>query len=69
MGTTIIKTILIFAIFLITVFGINTIAENGILVQVSEVVTKRYLTPATAIAIAIITVAFDVCMIYLFMVV
>jgi hypothetical protein len=69
MATAIIKAILILAIFLVTVFGINTIAENGRVVQVSEVVTKSYLTPAATIAIAIITVAFDSAMIYLFMVV
>ena len=69
MATAIIKTILILAIFLVTVFGINSIAENGRVVQVSEVVTKSYLTPAATISIAIITVAFDAAMIYLFMVV
>ncbi len=65
MAAAILKTILVLAIFVVTVFGMNLIAENGRVVQVSEVVTKAYLTPAATVAIAFITAVFDLAMIYL----
>lgn len=67
MGAAFIKTILILAIFVITVYGISSIAENGKVVQVSEVTTKAYLTTAATVAIAFMTALFDAAMIYLFM--
>ena len=62
---TVLKVAIFVAMFLMTIGAMNYLAENGKKVQVSEVVTSKYLTNATCVAIAVITVAYDVLSVFL----
>lgn len=59
------KTFIIILMFIITIYGINTVESNGRVVKVSEVITSRHLTGLACVAVTVITVAFDVTCVYL----
>lgn len=59
------QVFLIIMMFLVSVYGVNMIAENGRVIKVGEVTTTSYLTALSSIAIAVITVAYDVVTLYL----
>ena len=60
------KILIIILMFLVTVFTINIIAENGKAVRVEDTVTGfRHLTSASCISIAIIATAFDAACLYM----
>ena len=60
MAKAFLQALIIIAIFCATVYGVNEIAEKGREVTVYGVTAQRFLTAAACIAIAIITVGFDV---------
>lgn len=61
------KVVIFVGMFFMTIGALQYLQENGKEVQVSEVVTRRYLTNAACVAIAVITVAYDVLSVYIFL--
>ena len=59
-----IQMLITIAMFLVTVFGINTISEKGRKIEVGGVTTTSHLTNVACIVIAVITVAFDLVSLY-----